>query len=451
MALTKSGWLTSPHPIGHAAVRRYAATATSSTVAAAAETPNESQMSNVPVAAHLYHLDGEADPQLGRHVRSLRRNRWWIGGAALVGSLLFGVLSLGQDHQSTAALQIDTEAPELQAVDLSVATLTGSLTGPALTLELSDSALEKAAEQQVGGEISVLVTDTSTPSSVSAAVMVTSSDEQRTTDALAFYESAFDAIVNTSTDQGIDRTLAVLDIRSTSGEERAQQLTNQLVQPGLSDSLVEAFSRELADVQTELRDISDQQDALATLSERSLTSAARSGVDEVGGGVVPFIAGALLGAIVGTLVVLALSFLEWRITDRASIDASISGPVIGIVSTMTPSHLDTLAISLANHAAGRTVVLTPVDDDEATKMATWLEAGLAERGFPGAAVIRPPQAGLDAATATPDVAYILVAAARKSRLRDFSLAGSTLHDAGTGAAGTIVVAETASAYRDAAA
>ncbi len=408
-------------------------------------------MSNVPVSAHLYHLDGEADPHLGRHVRSLRRNRWWIVGAAIVGALVLGLLSLGQDFQSTSALKVADQAPELEAVDLSIETLTGSISGPALALQMRDSSLEKQAEQQLGGKISVTITDTSTATALSTDVTVTSSDKQRTSDALAYYQTAFDGIVKSATGESIDQTSTVLDIRQTSGEERAQQLTDQLTQPGLSDSLVEAFSRELADVQTELRDIGDQQSALTQLSDRSLTSAASSGTDTVGGGVVPFVAGALLGAILGTLVVLALSFLDWRVSGRDSIDTSIAGPVVGIVSATTPSHLDTLAVSLANHTHGRAVVLAPVDDRDATKMAMWLAAGLAERGFPSPEVIQPPQSGLQAHLGSPGPAYLLVASARKTRMSDFSLAASTLHDAGADAAGTILVAGTASAYRDAAA
>jgi hypothetical protein len=408
-------------------------------------------MSNVPVAAHLYHLDGEADPHLGRHIRSLRRHRWWIVGAAIIGALTLGVLSLGTEYQSRATMNVIREAPELEVVDLSIATLTGSISGPSLALQLGDAELERRAEEELDGELSVTVLDVSTPGSIALNITLLSDDEQRTNSGAAFYEQAFADIVTAATSESVAQTSDVLEARQASGEARAEQLTEQLSEPGLSDSLVEAFSRELSDLQTELREIGDQQQALDQLASRSPTAVAISGVDTVSGGVIPFIAGALLGALLGALVVLALSFLDWRVSGRDAIDPAVAGPVIGIIAATTPNHLDTLAVSLAHHSRGRTAVLAPVDDRDAAKMASMIAQGMVDRGLPRPEVIAPPQQGLEGSDEAANPTYVLVAVAQRSRRSDFTLAASTLHDAGADIAGTILAARTESAYRDAAA
>lgn len=408
-------------------------------------------MSNVPVTAHLYHLDGEVDPNTARHGRAIRRNRWWILGAALGGALIMGALTLGQDYTGSASLQLPTSAPDLEAVGLSLESMTGTIDGNTIKSSLDQDEIESEAEAAAGGAISVTVTDATVGDTVRTVVAVSSDNEDAVNTALVFYGSEYDDVVAAEVAESTRRLAGVLDTREQSALNRLDDLDTQLSDPEIAETLADALTVERVAVEAELRQISDQQSAIQDFASQPVGSVAITEVESVGGGPIPFIAGGLLGALIAVLIVLTTSFLNKRVVGRGSIESSVGAPILAVVSLSTPSHMDTLAFSLANQLHERSIILTPADTGSAAQGAQALAAGLAERGFEAPTVIQPPQLGLQHRTDSDNSMYILVVTAGKTQVRDFSLAASTLTDSGCQPAGTVIITKSLATYRDVAA
>ncbi len=316
-------------------------------------------MPNASGTAHLYHLDGEIDPHLDRHSRALRRGVRWIVASAVVGALLFGLFSLGKDYGGSTSLQLPSSAAELDAVNIPIESMTGDITGPSMKAALEADDLEADIESQVGGKINVTVTDSSTSTGVHTTISV-ASDEGRTTRAVELYGTSYQGLVQSAIKGNIDQLTTVITGKEQSATDQIEALDEQLRQPGLTDAFADSLSSQRLSLESELRSLTAEGDALTQFASRPIGVVAPSDVQAVGGGAVPFIAGALLGTILATVGVLARSFFNTRVTGRDAVDASIAGQIIAVTALDTPDHLDTLARSDRESERGTTCRLRSV-------------------------------------------------------------------------------------------
>ncbi len=406
-------------------------------------------MSNSPATARLYHLDGEIDPHLGRQAKVLRRNRWRILIVTVVGALVFGLLSQGKAHQASVTLRLPSAAPDLEAMSVPLSSLIGTIDGRSIEEALDQVEVKKAAETAAGRKIDVTVSNVLGAPSPIVTVTVSSSDASSTAKALDYYAAEYRMYVLERVVVSVDSLSKVNLARRESGAARVIELETQLAAGDLGDPLVEVIESELVGVQTELRFLSDQAGALDDFATRRFGEVSISKVEEVGGGPVPFVAGGLLGGLAALLMTLGISFLDKKALDRGSLESPFAGPVLAVLSMDTPSHLDTLVTTLTNRLEPGRLVLVPVDRGHASSDAQEISAGLADRRF-SPELIEPPQFGMSSPTTDEDVNYVLVVAAAKTALADFTLAATTLNDIGRPAAGTVLVTRTLAEYRDAA-
>jgi hypothetical protein len=383
----------------------------------------------------VYHLEGEVDPGLGRYSSALRRHRWKIAGAAALGAVVFGVLSLGTESSTQVNLGVLSDASELTAVGLEIDDFTGTLSGVILKAEMGQRALEREAEAAAGGSLDVTVTDTSTPTSITLRIDITASSDSEVLAAADFYRNAFDSSVTARVAPEIASLQAVLAERRDSATARIDELATDLSDAPRDSSLADAIIIERIDLQSEVRRIDDQAAAAASFEARTKTVAETARVSQSGGGLVPFIAGALLAGLVAVAVTLVFGFFDRRVRQRADVEQASAGPVIGMVTLDTPGHLDALAMSMQRRSPSTEVVLLPAHP---SVRVDGLAEALRARGV--SCVVAPcPVGGFSADTVSGRNAAIVVEDGRTTR-RDLSLAATVLHDSCVPLLGAIIVA-----------
>lgn len=403
-------------------------------------------MSRSPVPARLYHLDGEVDPDGGRHWRAVRRGWLTIVAGALIGALAFGLLNLGSDYRGATTLEVTRSSPDLENLGIPFDNLIETATGPTLTAELENTDFEQASEAELGGEIDVEVVDASRPDGVQLLLTISSADEERTERAVDLYRNEFERLVQSKIDRSATQLVETIDVRLESGDERIEALEARLVELDPASSLAEALGVERADIETELRLLSDQRRALQSFIVRGADDSPSATIDEISGVAVAFVAGALLGALLGFGVVLATSVFKRRVVARRDLDVTTAGPVLAVVALDTPGHVATMAAALLHAAPSSPIVLAPVDD-AARAAAERLAEALPPHGIDAPTVVGPPQLGI--AGGADEAAYVIVVVLDATSTLDFRMAAAALDDAGRSAVGSVLVVASMSEYHDA--
>ena len=304
---------------------------------------------------------GQTDLEPNRYLWALRRALLLLVGAGLVGGLLLAVLVGEPATTTTTRLLINDASTTLASSRLESAGFAGLPSRIGVT-EFLNSWAPLESDFTVGAVEDVT-------NSQMIILTVTGPSDTKTAEPTSQLLSATESWIGERRAEAAAPVLAVLQREMVSTKARLAELDVEIRALDSSEALRDAYLAERADLTEQRRLAESQRDSLTRYGESSgsvvvLDTAAASTDSRV----LWFIVGAVLGALLGAVVVIVRAHTDRRVrcvSELAAVSGSAPLPLVPAKGPERESAMIAVSTAVARLAEGAKVLLVPADDDHA--------------------------------------------------------------------------------------